>query len=148
MPQAGMFAPAEALSGSLYSGLFTHYKREDATMERGKRDEELDRMSAITDWIALEVTAAALSAPSSAQTRSIIRAQNEAGVRVVFITHMYDLAEGFHAGGDGRILFLHAEPEQDGRRTHRLSTAAPLPTSYGEDLYRETFAEPHEEVTA
>jgi DNA mismatch repair ATPase MutS len=35
MAQAGMFAPAQALSVSVCSGVFTHFKREeDATMEK------------------------------------------------------------------------------------------------------------------
>jgi hypothetical protein len=156
MLQAGMFAPAEALSGSLCSGLFTHYKREeDATMERGKLDEELDRMSAITDWIAPgglllcnESFASTNEREGSQIAREIIRALREAGVRVVFVTHMYDLAESIHARGDGRALFLRAERAQDGSRPHRLSVAAPLPTSYGEDLYRETFTETRQEVSA
>jgi DNA mismatch repair ATPase MutS len=148
MLQAGMFAPARQLSGSACSGIFTHYKREeDATMERGKLDEELDRMSAIADWIAPgglllcnESFASTNEREGSQLAREIIRALTEAGIRIVFVTHLYDLAESIHARGDGRVLFLRAEREPDGSRTYRLPEGDPLPTSYGEDLYLETFA--------
>jgi hypothetical protein len=147
MLQAGMFAPARELSGSACSGIFTHYKREeDATMERGKLDEELDRMSAITDWIrpgglllCNESFASTNEREGSQLAREIIRGLTEAGIRIVFVTHLYDLAESIHARADGRVLFLRAQREPDGRRTYRLPEGAPLPTSYGEDLYLETF---------
>ena len=156
MLQAGMFAPAEALSGSVCSGLFTHYKREeDATMERGKLDEELHRMSAIANWIAPgglllcnESFASTNEREGSQIAREIIRALTEDGIRIVFVTHMYDLAESIHVRDDSRVLFLRAQREHDGIRTHRLCEAAPLPTSYGEDLYRQTFPQPHAEAAA
>lgn len=71
--------------------------------------------------------------------REIIRALTEHGVRIVFVTHLYDLAGSIHDHGDDRVLFLRAQRAPDGSRTYRLCEAAPLPTSYGEDLYRETF---------
>jgi hypothetical protein len=149
MLQAGMFVPAAELAASVCTGVFTHYKREeDATMERGKLDEELDRMSAITDRItpgALllcnESFASTNEREGSQIAREIIRAMTEAGIRIVFVTHLYDLAESIHERGDARVLFLRAQREPDGNRTYRLLAGAPLPTSYGEDLYRETFGD-------
>jgi hypothetical protein len=154
MLQAGMFAPARELSGSACTGIFTHYKREeDATMERGKLDEELDRMSAITDLIAPgglllcnESFASTNEREGSQLAREIIRALTEAGIRIVFVTHLFDLAESIHARGDGRVLFLRAERQPDGSRTYQLPEGAPLPTSYGEDLYQEAFGV-HRETT-
>ena len=115
-------------------------------MERGKLDEELDRMSAIADRIAdgglllcNESFASTNEREGSQIAREAIRALTETGIRVVFVTHLYDLAESIDHRGDGRSLFLRAQREHDGSRTYRLSAAAPLPTSYGEDLYRETF---------
>src|ERR1035438_1501463 len=52
MMQCGMFAPAESLRADVCHGVFTHYKRaEDATMEKGKLEEELSRMSGVIDQI-------------------------------------------------------------------------------------------------
>ena len=45
MTQAGMFVAADSFTASVSTGIFTHFKREeDATMEKGKLDEELARM--------------------------------------------------------------------------------------------------------
>jgi hypothetical protein len=147
MLQAGMFVPAAELTGSVCTGVFTHYKREeDATMERGKLDEELDRMSVITDRIrpgglllCNESFASTNEREGSQIAREIIRAMTEAGIRIVFVTHLYDLAESIHERGDIKVLFLRAQRESDGSRTYRLPAGAPLPTSYGEDIYLETF---------
>jgi MutS domain V len=147
MLQAGMFVPAAELSGSACTGLFTHFKREeDATMERGKLDEELDRMSAITDRIrpgglllCNESFASTNEREGSQIAREIVRAMTEAGIRIVFVTHLYDLAESIHARADASDLFLRAQREPDGRRTYLLPVGAPLPTSHGEDIYLETF---------
>ena len=53
MMQSGMFVGAESYRANVSTGVFTHYKREeDLTMEGGKLDEELARMSEIADRIA------------------------------------------------------------------------------------------------
>ena len=46
---------------------------------------------------------------------------------------------GFHLAKMDAALFLRAERLADGRRTFRLVEGEPLPTSYGEDLYRRIF---------
>jgi hypothetical protein len=148
MMQAGMFVPAEAFEASLCEGLFTHYKREeDVHMESGKFDEELRRMSDIVDRLTPrslmlfnESFAATNEREGSEIARQIVRALLEAGVRVFFVTHMFDLAHGFHAGARDASLFLRAERQADGRRTFRMLEGEPLPTSYGEDVYRRVFA--------
>ena len=147
MTQAGMFVAAESFTASTSTGIFTHFKREeDATMEKGKLDEELARMSTIASHIpggALllcnESFASTNEREGSEIARQIIRAMTEAGVRVVFVTHMYDLAGGYYAGHDPGTLFLRAERQPDGHRTFRLLVREPLPTSFGEDVYREVF---------
>jgi hypothetical protein len=156
MTQAGMFAPARSLSASACSGVFTHFKREeDATMEKGKLDEELMRMSAITERIAPgglllcnESFASTNEREGSQIAREIIRALTEAGIRIVFVTHLYDLAESCYAANTGNALFLRAQRRPGGSRTFRLPPGEPLPTSYGEDLYRQVFGPRYEEAHA
>ena len=65
-------------------------------------------------------------------------------IKVLFVTHMYDLAHSFYARQLGSALFLRAERQPDGQRTFRLTEGEPLPTSYGEDSYLRIFgaAEP------
>jgi MutS domain V len=147
MMQCGMFAPAEFLGASLCDGLVTHCKREeDVRMERGKFDEELSRMSDILDQITSrcvilfnESFAATNEREGSEIARQIVRALLESGVRVFFVTHMFDLAHGFYVERSDAALFLRAERQADGRRTFRMVEGAPLPTSYGEDVYRRIF---------
>jgi MutS domain V len=156
MMQAGMFVAAESLTVSVSAGTFTHFKREeDATMEKGKLDEELARMSAITGQIrpgclllGNESFASTNEREGSEIARQVIRALTEAGVRIVFVTHMYDLAGRYYGEHDPGTLFLRAERRPDGHRTFRLMPGEPLPTSYGEDLYREVFGPPDQAVTA
>jgi len=128
-------------------GVFTHYKREeDATMERGKLDEELSRMSAIASQITRhsillcnESFASTNEREGSEIARQVVRAMLRKQIKVFFVTHMYDLAHSFYARQPGNALFLRAERQPDGRRTFRLTEGEPLPTSYGEDSYRRIF---------
>jgi MutS domain V len=156
MTQAGMFAPAESFAASVCSGIFTHFKREeDATMEKGKLDEELDRMSTITEQTAPgglllcnESFASTNEREGSQIAREIIRALTEAGIRIVFVTHLYDLAGSCYERNDGKALFLRAQRDPDGSRTFKLPEGEPLPTSYGEDLYRQVFGPQYEQAHA
>jgi DNA mismatch repair ATPase MutS len=152
MMQAGMFAGARSFRAGVCTGVFTHYKREeDATMESGKLDEELSRMSAIAGQITRhsvllcnESFASTNEREGSEIARQVIRAMLARQVKVFFVTHRYDLAHSFHAQHPGNALFLRAERQPDGRRTFRLTEGEPLPTSYGQDSYQRIFgtAEP------
>ncbi|HTU05320.1 MAG TPA: hypothetical protein VMG13_07160 [Trebonia sp.] len=152
MMQAGLFVAAESFEASTCSGVFTHYKREeDAAMEKGKLDEELERMSVITGQIAPgglllcnESFASTNEREGSEIARQIIRALTEAGIRVGYVTHLYDLAEGCYTQNTGKALFLRAQRLAAGQRTFRLPEGEPLPTSYGEDLYQQIFGPQHE----
>jgi len=147
MMQAGMFTGARSFRAGVCNGVFTHYKREeDATMARGKLDEELSRMSAIAGQITRhsillcnESFASTNEREGSEIARQVVRAMLRKQIKVFFVTHMYDLAHGFHAKQPGNALFLRAERQPDGRRTFRLTEGEPLPTSYGEDSYRRIF---------
>jgi hypothetical protein len=147
MTQCGMFVGAESLRVNICAGVFTHYKREeDATMESGKLDEELARMSEIASHLTSnclllcnESFAATNEREGSQIARQVVTALLEQGIKVLFVTHMFDLADGFHQRKLDAALFLRAERGADGARPFRLSEAPPLPTSYGEDSYRKIF---------
>lgn len=68
--------------------------------------------------------------------RQIVRALLQARVGVVFVTHRFDFAERFSEDRAAPALSLRAERRPDGQRDYRLVVARPLPTSFGEDLYR------------
>jgi DNA mismatch repair ATPase MutS len=145
--QCGMFVSAESLCSSIRDGLFTHYKREEDTgMKSGKLDEELSRMSDIIDHITPhsvilfnESFAATNEREGSALARQIISALLEKRVKIVFVTHLHELARGFYERNTGDVLFLRAERQADGARTFKLLEGEPLQTSFGEDLYHSIF---------
>lgn len=148
MMQCGMFAPAESFRANVCHGIFTHFKREEDTgMKSGKLDEELSRMSSIVDNLTPnsivllnESFASTNEREGSEIARQIVRALLESSVKVFYVTHLFDLAHRFClAKMDTIALFLRAERLADGRRTFRLIPGEPLPTSYGEDLYRRIF---------
>jgi hypothetical protein len=147
MTQCGMFAGARSLRLSARDGLFTHYKREeDEAMESGKLDEELARMSQIVDRITPhsvllcnESFASTNEREGSEIARQVVSALLEGGVRILYVTHMFELADGFYRQQREDALFLRAERGADGRRTFKLAEGRPLPTSHGEDAYRRVF---------
>lgn len=147
MMQAGMFVAAESFGTDVASGIFTHYRREeDATMTRGKFDEELARMSAIVERIGPggilllnESFASTNELEGSEIARHVIEALLDAGIKVVCVTHLFELADGFHRDAGAGTLFLRAERRADGQRTFRVVEGEPLPTSHGADLYRRIF---------
>jgi DNA mismatch repair ATPase MutS len=147
MMQAGMFVGATSFRASVCTGVFTHYKREeDAAMTGGKLDEELARMSEIADEITPnsvllcnESFASTNEREGSEIARQVVRAMLDRQIRVIFVTHMYDLASSYYDQQLDSALFLRAERQPDGRRTFKLKDGKPLPTSYGEDSYRRIF---------
>jgi len=147
MMQSGMFVAAESFAAELCPGLFTHYKREeDPTMTSGKLDEELARMSDITEHLVPnsmllcnESFAATNQREGSEIARQIVLALLDRRIKVFFVTHLYEFAHQMLERHAEDTLFLRAERLADGTRTFRLVVGEPLQTSYGEDLYRQVF---------
>jgi hypothetical protein len=150
MMQAGLFVGAETFSTSLCQGIFTHYKREEsAALESGKFDEELARMSEIVDRLAPralvlfnESFAATNEREGSEVAFQIINGLLDCHVRVICVTHLYDLARRLFEEKKDIGVFLQPERFENGTRTFRLVPGEPLPTSFGDDLYRTIFAQP------
>jgi DNA mismatch repair ATPase MutS len=149
MLQSGMFVPAESFRADVRHGVFTHFKREeDATLRSGKLDEELGRMSMIVDQVRPdsllllnESFASTNEREGSEIGRQIVGALLEEGIKVGYVTHMFDLASGFRAARGDEAVFLRAERLPDGQRTFRLVEGEPLPTSHGQDIYRRIFGD-------
>lgn len=149
MMQCGMFVAAEALRSNVCDALFTHFKREeDPSMTSGKLDEELRRMRGIADRVSPdsvvlfnESFAATNESEGAEIASSILGALLEVGIKVFFVTHSFELAQRFHLQAMDTALFLRAERRADGRRTFKVLEGEPLPTSFGEDLYKTIFQE-------
>jgi hypothetical protein len=153
MTQCGMPAPASRFRAEVCAGIFTHFRKaEDRTMISGKLDEELARLALIVDrmrpgslLLLNESFASTNEREGSEIGRRIVGALLEAGMRIVFVTHLYDFAASFQGSGPG-VLYLRAEREADGRRSYAIAPGEPLDTSFGRDVYLEVFkeAEAHE----
>lgn len=147
MMQCGMFTPAEFFCANVCDSLFTHYKREeDATMKSGKLDEELSRMDTIVNELTSnsmilfnESFAATNEREGSEIARQIVCAILEKGIKIFFVTHLYEFASSFYDQKMDNAIFLRAERQTDGKRTFKLIEGQPLPTSYGTDLYQSIF---------
>jgi DNA mismatch repair ATPase MutS len=139
--------PATEFSANVCQGVFTHYRRkEDASMKSGKLDEELSRMSAIVDQIKPnslmlfnESFAATNEREGSEIARQITSALLEQNVKIFFVTHMYEFARIFFEKQMKDAIFLRAERKAGGKRTYKLLVGDPLPTSYGEDVFKTVF---------
>ena len=151
MMQCGMFVPAESFCANICDRLFTHYKREeDVTMNSGKLDEELSRMSDIVDQLTPhslllfnESFAATNEREGAEIARQIVRALLDKPVKMFFVTHLYEFAHRFYGEKMQNSIFLRAERQPDGSRTFKLIEGEPLQTSYGKDLYDRIFADEH-----
>jgi DNA mismatch repair ATPase MutS len=147
MMQCGMFVGATAFAAPVRHGIYTHFRREeDQGLTSGKLDEELGRMRWIVDHanprslvLLNESFASTNEREGSEIGRQVITALLDAGVTVVLVTHLYELAHGFFADARADARFLRAERLPDGRRTFRVVDGEPLPTSHGQDLYERIF---------
>lgn len=148
MMQAGMFVGAGSFAANLCHSLQTHYKREeDTSMTSGKFDEELARMSTLIDRLrpdALVLCNESFQSTNeregSAIARELVLALQAHRIKVVFVTHLYDLAHSLHERDDPAMAFLRAERDADGTRSFRVVPGEPLSTSFGQDLYHQIFA--------
>jgi DNA mismatch repair ATPase MutS len=149
MMQAGMFVSAESFASEVCNGIFTHYKREeDASMERGKLDEELSRVSEIVEkaksnslLLFNESFGSTNEREGSEIAGQIVSALLDRKVKVFFVTHLYHFAHTCFVRRSATAAFLRAERRPDGTRPFKLVEAEPLQTSYGTDLYRTIFGD-------
>jgi DNA mismatch repair ATPase MutS len=144
MMQSGMFVPAQSFSSTVCDAVFTHFKREeDVTMKSGKFDEELNRMSGLVDNVTSrtmllfnESFSATNEREGSEIARQVVSAMLERRIKMFFVTHFYEFANGFAEREKANVVFLRAERHADGTRPFKLVEGKPLRTSYGEDLYK------------
>jgi DNA mismatch repair ATPase MutS len=148
MMQSGMFVAAKSFGSSLSLALFTHFRREeDPWMRHGKLEEEFQRMSDIIEaaspgaMILLnESLGSTYEQEGSAIACQMVKALSEAGVRMLFVTHLYEFARRARKAVPD-TLFLRAERDEKGERTFRLTAGEPLKTAFADDLYEDVFGE-------
>ncbi len=149
MLQCGLQVAAEEYRSGIYPSFFTHFtRREDSEMNSGRLDEELSRMSQIVDNLGEdslillnESFASTTEKEGSVIAYDIVRALNEAGVKILTVTHLLSFAQRMYEEaerdkGVGAAFFC-AERQENGRRTFKMIQHAPELTSFGLDLYDE-----------
>lgn len=151
MLQSGLFVAADSFAADTAGMVFTHWAREeDVELEHGKLDDELERMSDIVDDIrpgdlllCNESFSSTNEAEGSELALDVTRSLVGSGVRVRFVTHLYDFAHRIHRSGEPAAVFLRAPRNETGGRSYRLETGDPLPTSFGVDLFDRRFGTRH-----
>jgi DNA mismatch repair ATPase MutS len=146
MMQCGMAVAASSYAAAVCPAVFTHFKRnEDPAMEGGKLDEELARMSVTVSRITTgclllcnEPFSSTNGREGSDIGRQVFLSLISAGVRVIVVTHLFDLAESLYDQDFGNASFLRA-PRQAAAQPFRLVEGPPEPTAYGEDVYERVF---------
>lgn len=147
MMQAGMYVGAKEYTGSIFNGIYTHFKKEeDSEMKSGKLDEELDRMNDIVDSIKgnagiffNESFSATNEKEGSEIANQITNALLEKNIRVYYVTHFYKFSSTFASKAYKEYEFLKAERSDNGTRNYKIQIGPPLKTSYGMDLYEQIF---------
>jgi hypothetical protein len=149
LAQAGLVVPAQTFTLTPVRTVATHFKREeDASLTSGKLDEELARMSRVVEH--LEPGGLVLFNESFASTyehegaqiaRDVVLALTQRRVRVVFVTHMFELGRSMRELDSPSHRFLRTAIGPDGLPTFTLTPGDPLPRSNGVELYDRVFAE-------
>lgn len=146
LARCGCYAPAGGYTVPLHPSIVTHFRREeDAELASGKFDEELTRMATLVDdlrpgslLLSNESFSSTNEREGSQIAADVLRGLADAGVRIVMVTHMFELAERLHAA-TAPVTFLRAERRDDGERTFRILPGEPEATSHAMDLYRRIF---------
>jgi len=149
MMMAGMFVTAEHFESPVSTGIFTHFKTEEkVNLSRGLFEEEVARMSEIVEHIKRgslllmnESFSSTNEKEGSEVAREVIVALAERGIRVIFVTHFYELQRWLMENRKDDVLFLRAERKEDGTRTYRIIPGAPEKTSYADEVYLKIFGE-------
>jgi hypothetical protein len=140
--QAGFTVPADRIELRVTDGVLTHFRRgEDQTMTSGKLAEEMQRMSALLDQVRPNSTvlfnesfATTYELEGTRIAANVVKALLEAGVTVVYVTHMYALAEWFSESFPDTAALV-AQRAEDGTRTFRVIPGEHTRSSYGLELY-------------
>jgi DNA mismatch repair ATPase MutS len=148
--QAGMYVPAAQARMSPVDGIFTHFAAEEKPDEEaGRLGEESKRLSEIFaqatrhSLILMNESLASTSAGESLYlARDIVRVMRMLGARVIFATHLHELAADADAinaetPGDSEVVSLVSMVSVDGngaRRTYKIVPSPPMGMSYAREI--------------
>lgn len=144
--ESGLYSFAKTMHTSLCQGIFSHFQQEeDAKLQHGKFAEELQRMQDIVPELRArslvlfnESFAATNEQEGSEIARQITLALRDAGVRIIFVTHLYSFAKNLFDKEGENILFLRASAEPEAQR-FQLLPGAPQASSFAREIYQKIF---------
>ncbi len=147
MMQCGLPVTAHSFQSGIFPRIFVHFtRREDSAMNSGRLSEELSRMNGIVEHIGdgslvflNESFATTTEKEGALIAYDIVRALNEAGVRILTVTHLLSFAKRVYEETKDKpeagVEFLSAERREDGTRTYHMIESEPELTSFGLDIY-------------
>lgn len=147
--QAGMYVPAKAYPLHIYQDLFTHFtRREDAAMNMGKFEEELNRMEGIlrhaseNTLILLNESFATTTEVTAFQiAMDLFHSCLEHEVTLWMVTHITKFAKELYREDRDDVLFLSAGRKAEKEIQFRMYEKVPGDTSYGLELYEQMIGE-------
>ncbi len=149
MMMSGLFVTAEKFESSISTGIYTHFKvEEEVNLKKGRLEEEVERMSLIVNDIrpgSIIIMNESFSSTNEREgseiARQVVCALADRGVKVLYVTHFYEIQRWLVQNRVLDTTFLRAERKEDGTRTYRIVLEEPKETSYAEDVYRKVFGE-------
>lgn len=146
LAQWGIYVPASAAQISPCDNIFTHFPAdENDTVDLGRLGEESRRLSEIFKVAtarSMMLLNESLATTSVAEglfiAKDVVKSMRYLGARVIFNTHMHDLARSLDelngsVEGDSRVESL-VTGVHDGHRSFKVSIMPPQGTSYARDI--------------
>ncbi len=154
--QAGLYVPGSSARISPVDAIFTHFPVEERpSLEAGRLGEEVKRLGDIFTRAtrhSLVLLNESLSSTSPGEglylARDVVRALKLLGTRVIFATHLHELAADLAAfnaahAGDSKVVSLVARSVKDAvagtdadsaRRTYKIQPGPPEGLSFARDI--------------
>lgn len=147
--QAGMFVPAGKYPLHAYQNIYTHFtRREDATMNMGKFEEELKRMEEIlchasenTLLLLNESFATTTEVTAYQIAMDLFHTCLEHDVTIWMVTHITKFAKKLFEERRDDVLFLSAGRMAEKETRFQMYEKKPGDTSYGLELYEQMIGE-------
>ena len=145
MAQCGMFIAAREYICPLFSGVFTHFPcGEDGHLRMGLLETELCKLSEIAGVIKPggllfmnESFQTTMPFDAKRLAHETVSAFADAGVTVLFVTHLYAYAMDEYQRKKEDALFLRAQRGQNGMNTYEIREGEPFKSAFGMELFHE-----------
>ncbi|TLS52404.1 hypothetical protein FE782_10575 [Paenibacillus antri] len=143
MMQCGMFVPASRFEANVCDRIVTYFAGSESQSAGGTLEEELRGLNRLVErstphslLLMNEPFAAIAERDGATVGRHWLAACCELQLKVVLVSHNFELANWAFEELTPQALFLSPVRNDDGRRTYRMTRCQPVRSSFGEDLFR------------